>query len=73
MPVPWFERMHVHEQQKARLDEQEVKLNRAERKARTQQLIEAGGFIWKIGLIDFASTRCTARLVGRSFGGLEWR
>jgi hypothetical protein len=35
MAVPWFERIHVHEQQKAPLHEQEAKLNGAERKART--------------------------------------
>jgi hypothetical protein len=45
MPVHWFERMHVHDRQVARLDEQEVKLNRAERKTHTRQLIEAGGLI----------------------------
>jgi hypothetical protein len=39
------ERMYAHEQQKARLAEQEAKLNAAERKARTRQLIEAGGLI----------------------------
>jgi hypothetical protein len=45
MPVPWFERMDVHEQQKAWLDEQEAKLTRAQRKVRTRQLIKAGGLI----------------------------
>src|SRR5271156_1561960 len=73
MPVHWFERMQVHEQQKVRLGEQETRLNAAEREARTRQLIEAGGVILNIGQIDFASTRFTARLVGRSFGRLEWR
>ena len=45
MPVRWFARKHVHEQQKARLDVQEAKLDGAERKARTRQLIEAGELI----------------------------
>ena len=36
MPVNWFERMHLHWQRKARLNEQEAKLSGAERKARTR-------------------------------------
>ena len=44
--------MHAHEQQKARLAEQEAKLKGAERKARTRRLIEAGGLIEKVGLLD---------------------
>jgi hypothetical protein len=52
MPVHWFERMHLHLQRKARLNEQEAKLSGAERKARTRQLIESGGLIQKIGLLD---------------------
>jgi hypothetical protein len=47
------ERLHAHEQQKARLAEQEAKLKTAERKARTRRLIEAGGLIDKAGLLDF--------------------
>jgi hypothetical protein len=46
------ERLHAHEQQKARLAEQEAKLKTAERKARTRQLIEAGGLVDKAGLLD---------------------
>jgi hypothetical protein len=46
------ERMHAHEQQKARLAEQEAKLKTAERKARTRHLIEAGGLVDKAGLLD---------------------
>jgi hypothetical protein len=45
MSVPCFERMHVHEPQKVRLGEQEVKVDCAERKVHTRQLIEAGGLI----------------------------
>ena len=46
------ERMRTHEQQKARLAEQEAKLKDAERRARTRRLIEAGGLIEKTGLLD---------------------
>ena len=46
------ERMRAHEQQKARLAEQEAKLKDAERRARTRRLIEAGGLIEKAGLLD---------------------
>lgn len=46
------ERLRAHEQQKARLAEQEAKLKTAERKARTRRLIEAGGLVKKTGLLD---------------------
>lgn len=46
------ERLQAHEQQKARLAEQEAKLKTAERKARTRRLIEAGGLIDKAGLLE---------------------
>lgn len=46
------ERLRAHEQQKARLAEQEAKLKTAERKARTRRLIEAGGLVEKTGLLD---------------------
>lgn len=36
------EHLRAHEQQKARLAEQEAKLKTAERKARTRRLVEAG-------------------------------
>ena len=45
------ERMRSHEQQKAKLAEQEAKLKDAERKARTRRLIEAGGLMEKVGLL----------------------
>ena len=45
------ERLRAHEQQKARLAEQEAKLKADERKARTRQLIQAGGLIAKAGLL----------------------
>src|SRR5579875_1400279 len=46
------DRLRAHEQQKARLAEQEAKLRTAERKARTRRLIEAGGLVEKAGLLD---------------------
>jgi hypothetical protein len=46
------ERLRAHEQQKARLSEQEAKLKDAGRKVRTRRLIEAGGLIEKTGLLD---------------------
>jgi hypothetical protein len=46
------ERLRAHEQQKARLAEQEAKLKDAGRKARTRRLIEAGGLVDKAGLLD---------------------
>ena len=50
------ERLRAHEQQKARLAEQEAKLKTAERKARTRRLIEAGGLVDKAGLLDLESS-----------------
>jgi hypothetical protein len=44
--------MRTHEQQKARLAEQEAKLKDAGRRARTRRLIEAGGLVEKTGLLD---------------------
>ena len=49
------ERLRAHEQQKARLAEQEAKLKTAERKARTRRLIEVGGLVDKAGLLDLES------------------
>jgi hypothetical protein len=46
------ERMRAHEQQKARLAEQEAKLKDAGRRARTRRLIEAGGLIDKARLLE---------------------
>jgi hypothetical protein len=42
----------VHEQQKARLAEQEAKLKADERKVRTRQLIQADGLVDKAGLLE---------------------
>jgi hypothetical protein len=50
------ERLRAHEQQKARLAEEAAKLKDAERRARTRRLIEAGGLIDKVGLLDLDSS-----------------
>lgn len=50
------ERLRAHEQQKARLAEQEAKLKTAERKARTRRLIEVGSLVDKAGLLDLDSS-----------------
>jgi hypothetical protein len=63
------ERLRGHEQQKARLVEQEVKLKNAERKARTRRLIEAGGLVDKAGL---ARSRCQCPL-RRAALAARWR
>jgi hypothetical protein len=49
------ERLHAHEQQKAKLAEQEARLKDAERRARTRRLIEAGGLVEKAGLLELDS------------------
>jgi hypothetical protein len=46
------ERLRAHDQQKARLADQEAKLKDAGRKVRTRRLIEAGGLVEKTGLLD---------------------
>ena len=46
------ERLRVHEQQKARLAEQEARLKADERKARTRHLIQAGGLLDKADLLE---------------------
>ena len=51
------ERLRAHEQQKARLAEQEAKLKDDERKARTRRLIQGGGLIDKAGLLDHPRLR----------------
>ena len=45
------ERLRAHEQQKAKLAEQEAKLKDAGRKARTRRLIEAGALVEKAGML----------------------
>jgi hypothetical protein len=47
--------LHAHEQQKAKLAEQEARLKDAERRARTRRLIETGGLVEKAGLLELDS------------------
>ena len=60
------ERLRAHEQQKARLAEQEAKLKTAERKARTRQLIEIGNLVDKAGLIELDSNTLYGALLSLS-------
>ena len=61
MPRTLADRLQSHAQQKARLAEREMLLKKAERKARTRRLIEAGGLVEKAGLLAFkAPTRSMA-------------
>lgn len=57
------ERLRAHEQRKARLAEQEAKLKTAERKARTRRLIEAGGLVDKVGLLDLDANALYGALI----------
>ena len=52
MPRTLADRLRSHAQQKARLAEREMQLKEAERKARTRQLIQAGGLVEKAGLLE---------------------
>jgi hypothetical protein len=65
------ERMHAHEQQKARLAEQEAKLKDAERRARTRRLIEAGGLIEKVGLLDLDANALYGALLSLRDGAAD--
>ena len=58
------ERLRAHEQQKAKLAEQEAKLKDAERKARTRRLIEAGGLVEKACLLDLDPNALYAVVAG---------
>jgi Conjugal transfer protein TraD len=65
------ERMRAHEQQKARLAEQEAKLKDAERRARTRRLIEAGGLIDKAGLLDLDANALYGALLSLRDGATD--
>jgi hypothetical protein len=65
------ERLRTHEQQKARLAEQEAKLRDAGRKARTRQLIEAGGLIEKVGLLGLDSAALYGALLSLRDGASD--
>ncbi len=65
------ERLRSHEQQKARLAEQEAKLKDAGRKARTRRLIEAGGLIEKVGMLDLESNALFGALLSLRDGASD--
>jgi hypothetical protein len=65
------ERLHAHEQQKARLAEQEAKLKTAERKARTRRLIEAGGLVDKVGLLGLDANALYGALLSLREGAVD--
>ena len=52
MPRSLADRLRAHEQQKARLAEQEARIKLAERKQRTRRLVEAGALADKAGLLE---------------------
>jgi hypothetical protein len=65
------ERMRAHEQQKARLAEQEARLKDAERRARVRRLIEAGGLIDKAGLLELDANALYGALLSLRDGADE--
>lgn len=62
------DRMRTHEQQKARLAEQEAKIKEAERKQRTRRLIEAGALVEKAGLLALDPNALYGALLGLQEG-----
>ena len=71
MVLTLAERLRTHEQQKARLAEQEAKLKTAERKQRTRRLIEAGGLIGKAGLLDLDANALYGALLSLRDGATD--
>lgn len=65
------ERLRAHEQQKARLAETEAKLKAAERKARTRDLIRAGGLLDKAGLLTLDPNALYGALLSLAAGAGE--
>jgi hypothetical protein len=65
------ERLRAHEQQKARLAEQEAKLKLAERKARTRRLIEAGGLVEKANLLELDANALYGALLSLRDGAAD--
>ena len=65
------ERLRAHEQQKARLADQEAKLKDAGRKVRTRRLIEAGGLIEKTGLLDLEANALYGALLSLRDGASD--
>ena len=65
------ERLRTHEQQKARLAEQEVMIKLAERKQRTRRLVEAGGLVDKAGLLDLDTNALYGALLSLQDGAAD--
>lgn len=65
------ERLRAHEQQKARLAEQEAKIKLAERKARTRRLVEAGALAEKVGLLELETNALYGALLSLRDGASE--
>lgn len=62
------ERQRAHEQQKARLAEQESQIKLAERKQRTRRLVEAGALVEKTGLLELDSNALYGALLSLQDG-----
>jgi len=62
------ERQRAHEQNKARLAEQESKIKLAERKQRTRRLVEAGALVEKSGLLELDSNALYGALLSLQDG-----
>jgi hypothetical protein len=65
------ERLRAHDQQKARLADQEAKLKDAGRKVRTRHLIEAGGLVEKTGLLGLDATTLYGALLSLRDGASD--
>jgi hypothetical protein len=65
------DRLRAHEQQKARLADQEAKLRAAERKARTRQLIQAGGLIDNACLLELEPNALYGELLSLKDGAAD--
>ncbi|MBO0737953.1 MAG: conjugal transfer protein TraD [Alphaproteobacteria bacterium] len=63
--------MSRHTQQKARLAVQEAKLKADERKARTRQLIQAGGLVDKAGLLELEPNALYGALLSLQDGAVD--
>ena len=65
------DRLRAHEQQKAKLAEQQARLKDAERRVRTRRLIEAGGLVDKAGLLELDSNALYGALLSLREGAAD--
>ncbi len=65
------DRIDRHKQMKARLAEKETRIKADERKARTRRLIEGGGLLEKVGLIELDSNVLYGALLSLRDGASE--